>query len=85
MVRERLRVWEGLLVIALSDSELEESNFGGEFEIRSYTFRDRRIGPLAPLCGEGEFGSVLVLGGKVRAQFSQGIALFLSFSSHVLP
>jgi hypothetical protein len=75
-------------------SESDGVDFGDisskQFEIRSYAFRVRRIGPplsnfpLAvglpdvPLV----FSSIVFLG-SVRAQFSHGIALFLSFSSYV--
>lgn len=86
-VRERVRLWAGSLETALSDSEEEEhSDFGGEgcsemTDTRSYILRVRRIGPLMSLCAAAESSFVEFLGGRVRAQFSQGIALFLSFSS----
>lgn len=73
-------------------SDSEKSDFGGEgpaigtgTETLSKALRVRRIGPLfrnaPPLVSE----SSLVLFGSVSAQFSQGMALFLSFSSYVLP
>ena len=84
-VRERLRRWVDLAVTAFSESEeLEESDLGGEgcsagTEIRSKTFRVRRIGPLLSILLVAD--PSLVFLGRVSAQFSQGIALFLSFSS----
>ena len=73
------------------DSE-EFEDLGGEasagMATRSYGLRVRRTGPLVsslplspvfPLVFEG--GPSFVFFGRVRAQFSQGMALFLSLSS----
>ena len=86
--RERVRLSEGLLDTAFSESEeLEDSDLGGEgcsrgFKIRSYGNLVRNGGTLVSALLVGE--SSLVFFGMVSAQFSQGIALFLSFSSYVL-
>lgn len=80
------RLWEGLLVIALSESE-EDSDLGGDgslfrLETRSYGLRVRRIGLLGASNFDFRVSSPFsVFGGKVSAQFSHGIARFLSFSS----
>lgn len=76
-----------MLEIAISESEeveeLEESVLGGEGAlIRSYGLRVRRIGPLLSILFVA--GLSFVCFGRVSAQFSHGIALFLSFSSYVL-
>jgi hypothetical protein len=75
-------------------SDSEKSDLGGDgpaigavpatFTL-SNALRVRRMGPL--LCNGPPLasGSSLVLRGSVSAQFSQGMALFLSFSSYVLP
>lgn len=67
----------------MSESE-DVADLGGDVssigaETRSYGFRVRRIGLLTSVLAAGE--SSLVCFGSVRAQFSQGIALLLSFSS----
>lgn len=86
-VRDRVRLWVGLLVTALSDSEeLEHSDLGGEgcsvvTEMRSYILRVLKIGPLASWCVGDESSFVPFFGGSVSAQLSQGMALFWSFSS----
>lgn len=89
----------GFDVTAASESpeseELEELvDFGGESSsvgtgtaTRSYGLRVRRTGPLLSIllldpCEFVEPSSLFF--GNVRAQFSHGIALFLSFSSYVL-
>lgn len=86
-------------VTAVSESpeseELEELvDFGGESSsvgtgtaTRSYGLRVRRIGPLLSIllfdpCEFVESSSLFF--GNVRAQFSHGMALFLSLSSYVL-
>jgi hypothetical protein len=76
-----------LEVIAVSESEEEAEDLGGDnssiaTETRSYGFRVRRIGPLLSIL-PFDCASSLVFLGSVRAQFSHGIALFLSFSSYV--
>ena len=84
-VRERVRRCVGLDVIGFSESEeFEEVDLGGDgcsagTEIRSYTFLVLRIGPLLSILLVADPSFVFL--GKVRAQFSQGMALFLSFSS----
>lgn len=86
-VRERVRRCVGRDVMAFSESEeWEDSDLGGEgcsaeTDIRSYTFLVRRIGPLLSIL-LGIDPSFVCLG-RVSAQFSQGMALFLSFSSYV--
>ena len=77
---------------AVSESpESEVSDFGGDGSsggdtIRSYGFRVRRTGLFVfsglP-CTPGVVGSSFVFLGSVKAQFSHGIARFLSFSSYV--
>ena len=92
---ERLRGFE---VTAVSESpESDESeefvDFGGEscsdgmgIATRSKGLRVRRIGPLLSIlpCDPCELAVSSLFLGNVRAQFSHGIALFLSFSSYVL-
>jgi len=73
--------------VAVSESEEDAEDLGGEGSSReveadtlSYGFRVRRIGALLsifPFAGDSSF----VFLGSVSAQFSHGIALFLSFSS----
>lgn len=76
-----------LEVIAPSESEEEAEDLGGDSSsigtvTRSYGFRVRRIGPLLSILLL-DCASSLVFLGSVSAQFSQAIALFLSFSSYV--
>lgn len=84
-VRERVLRCVGLDTMAFSESEeLQESDLGGEgcsagTEIRSQTFLVRRIGPLLSILLVDDPSFVFL--GRVSAQFSQGMALFLSFSS----
>jgi hypothetical protein len=86
-VRDRVRLCVGLFETALSDSEeLEHSDFGGEgcstvTEIRSYILRVLKIGPLISLWVGDESSLVVFFGGRVRAQLSQGMALFWRSSS----
>jgi hypothetical protein len=76
-----------LLEIAFSESEdevelSEEADFGGDgfcTEILLYGLRVLRIGPL--LSNLSKFAPSFVFRGSVKAQFSHGMALFLSFSS----
>ena len=93
MFGERLRGFEATAVSESPESDESEElvDFGGEnssvfmgIATRSKGFRVRRIGPplsilLFDPC-ELLISSSLFLG-SVRAQFSHGIALFLSFSS----
>ena len=90
-LREFERRW-ALVVIAVSESEgLDEleADFGGDGsssgsmvrETRSYGLRVRRMGPLLSILFVENPSFVFF--GRVRAQFSHGIALFLSFSSYV--
>lgn len=86
-VLDRVRRWSDLLLeIAFSESEELAEDFGGEgcseTEMRSYAFLVRRIGPLFSKRLRTEPSFVFL--GRVRAQFSHGIARFLSFSSYVL-
>jgi hypothetical protein len=72
-----------LIVTAVSESE-EAADLGGDGSSMgaitlSYGLRVRRIGPLQSIRLDGP--SSFVFFGKVRAQFSHGIARFLSFSS----
>jgi hypothetical protein len=70
----------------VEEDAFEEADFGGEgfserMDILLNGLRVRRTGPLlSTLLG----GTSLVFFGSVKAQFSHGIALFLSFSSYVL-
>jgi hypothetical protein len=77
-----------LEVIAASESEEEAEDLGGDNssigqETLSYGFRVRKIGPLLSILPL-DCASSLVFLGSVSAQFSHGMALFLSFSSYVL-
>ena len=89
LARERL-VWRGREATAVSESPDSEEvhDFGGEgscaFVTRSYGFRVRRIGPLLSTFPLPPGLSSFVFFGSVRAQFSHGMARFLSFSSYVL-
>jgi hypothetical protein len=94
-LRECLRECRsGLEEMACSESPDSEEfeDLGGDasegMATRSYGLRVRRIGPLLsilpldpvlPFVFDGEPSFVFF--GSVRAQFSQGMALFLSFSS----
>ena len=92
-VRCRFVSRRGSAVTAVSvsgSSDSEKSDFGGDgpaigtgadTATLSKALRVRRIGPL--LCNDppSAWASSLVLLGSVSAQFSQGMALFLSFSS----
>ena len=93
---ERLRGFEATAVSESPESDESEEfvDFGGEscsvgigVATRSKGLRVRRIGPLLSILPydpcEFAVSSSLFLG-NVRAQFSHGIALFLSFSSYVL-
>ena len=75
-------------------SDSEKSDLGGDGPATSAgmdtatlsnALRVRRIGPLLCNAPPSPSDSSLVLLGSVSAQFSQGMALFLSFSSYVLP
>lgn len=88
------RGWEATAVSASKSSDSEKSDLGGEgpaigtgtgtFTL-SKALRVRRIGPLLWNAAAVASESSLVLLGSVSAQFSHGMALFLSFSSYVLP